>query len=126
MPFADRLLEYLLNNCITGQEDEVRENILCAQYIAGLRHTGKCEVQSEALTDPGGLRYDSLNGIWSDALRKIFYNYMSNRPDFGEITDILGYVDKDVEKNFTAVTHKDGKQIKKTMLTIDTWEDIKE
>jgi hypothetical protein len=126
LPFADRLLEYLLNNCITGQEDEVRENILCAQYIAGLRHTGKCEAQSEALTDPGGLRYDSLNGIWSDALRKIFYNYMSNRPDFGEITDILGYVDKDVEKNFTAVTYKDGKQIKKTMLTIDTWEDIKE
>ena len=51
---------------------------------------------------------------------------MSNRPDFGELTDILGYVDKDVEKNFTAVTYKDGKQIKKTMLTIDTWEDIKE
>lgn len=134
MPFADRLLEYLLDNCITGNENEVRENVLSAQYIAGLRHTGKRlateynyedkKVQGKCM--PVSLSYDFLNGIWSDALQKIFYNYMSNRADFGDVTDILGYVDKDVEKNFNAVLYKDGKKSKKTMLTIDTWEDIKE
>lgn len=43
IPFADRLLEYLLDQCVTGGEDEVRENVLMAQRLAGLRHAGLVE-----------------------------------------------------------------------------------
>jgi hypothetical protein len=46
---------------------------------------------------------------------------------FATHKDLLGYVDKDVEKAFTAVvSDKSGKTTTKTMLNFDTWEDIKE
>ena len=110
MPFADRLLEYLLDQCVTGGDNEVRENVLMAQRLAGLRYTGLGVTRTikRDQADPGRkvspvcFRYDLYNGVWSEALRRIFYNYMSNQTDFSRTPDSLGYVDKDVEKSFTA------------------------
>lgn len=146
-PFADRLLEYLLDQCVTGGDQEVRENVLMAQHLAGLRYQGHSLVRTyprkevldvagktelSALTDaekikvtPTAIKYDEYNGIWSEALRRLFYRYMSTRTDFSNTPDLLGYVDKDVENSFVAVvTNKEGKKIKKTMISFDAWEDV--
>ncbi len=40
IPFSDRLLEYLLDGCITGGDNEVRENVLMAQTLASWRYPG--------------------------------------------------------------------------------------
>lgn len=198
-PFAPRLLEYLLDQCVTGGANEVRENVLMAQYSAGLRYTGNVnsyyalcpprvmkgqktpadpteywifngkmtdipvgtdrlpkykpvklednsiawkiygtdpvtgiEIESEpelpikVKITPDSLKYDLLNGVWTPALRKLFYGYMSNRPDFASYADILGYVDKDVEKSFVATTYNGDKPISKSMIDFNVWEDIKE
>lgn len=225
-PFADRLLEYLLDQVITGGERETRENVLMAQTLAGLRHDGKSnystlqtvktpnltegqngnwfldgyadtkipmskiktplvvavscpatetplycwglqgaemtsgpesnpatEVTVGSLTCPADcphrnyctrivvdtedkvyykrdilpLNYNIRNGIWSPALQRIFYRYMSTQADFTTTPDILGYVDKDVESRFEAHTlDKKGNPITKTMLSFNAWEDIKE
>lgn len=212
IPFADRLLEYLMDNCITGSEDEPRENVLMAQTLASQRHKGlvassryynlpECQVvqQNEqyrwkfkgevlaqelpATTDwlqtyltnggklpldiqpsvvsrlikaedgteikeswwayqglyiaptlnettyvvaPKAFKYEFINGVWTESLQKIFYNNQQARASSQEFTDCLGYVDKDVEKNFVAFNTVKGKTIKKTMLNFNTWEDIKE
>ncbi len=213
-PFSDRLLEYLLDNCITGSENEARENVLMVQTLAGQRHKGlvasstyyslpKCKVVCQTVAgvadyywefnnvlleqpisvkgswlenylaaggvlplevqpvvavkidsetqasvswwkykdtyitplsnynvtykvSPEALRYDFINGVWSDALQKIFYNNQQYRATNAEFTDCLGYVDKDVEKNFVAFTTSKKGTTKKTMLNFNTWEDIKE
>jgi hypothetical protein len=209
MPFADRLLEYLVDACITGGDAEVAENVLMAQTLAGMRYNGQIEkgdyyvkplagepdkiqiinVKSteqectkigdiyltmvphpttpknpycsrgycqhvkrltglkprsfvdlgpareflpnakETKVRPEPLNYNLANGVWSPALQRIFYNYMTNTAKYSFAThkDLLGYVDKDVEKAFTAVvSDKSGKTTTKTMLNFDTWEDIKE
>lgn len=214
IPFADRLLEYLTDSCITGGDSEVRENVLMAQILASQRYKGKSEkgdyctknvittqgdslqinttvfslkadpqectnlgdiylhtvthqtlptnpycrqghckhvmrldnVISRSFTDlgpvqeflpgsktsivrPEPLNYNLINGVWSPALQKIFYNYMTNTAKYRFSThhDLLGYVDKDVEKAFTAVvSDKSGKTINKTMLNFNAWEDIVE
>jgi hypothetical protein len=135
VPFADRLIEYLLDNCITGNEDEPRENVLMAQTLVGQRHKGLV-ADLTYYTDvnrtgtykvvPEPLRYEFLNGVWTDSLQKIFYNNQQNKGSYQEFTDCLGYVDKDVEKNFVAITSYKDKIVKKTMLNFNTWEDIKE
>lgn len=192
-PFAPRLLEYLLDQCVTGGANEVRENVLMAQYLAGLRHSGNKNtitmwsaprVAKSQLTpsdpqlywvfnghetivpvkgnelpkynykiengqvfytisddeghesqpepaikikvEPDALNYDMLNGVWTPALRKIFYSNMSSRQDFGSLADVLGYVDKDVEKLFVATLMQNDKITKKSMLDFNVWEDIKE
>ena len=126
VPFADKLLEYLLDACVTGGDEEVRENVLMAQYLAGLRHKGEVSTNGSAIPLP--LKYNMLNGVWDESLRKIFYRYMSNKTNFSLVHDVLGYVDKDVEKNFSAkIRSADGKKVlKKTMLTFDAWEDIEQ
>lgn len=133
MPFADRLLEYLLDQCVTGGDNEVRENVLMAQRLAGLRYTGKGVTRTitheqsgtSIKVSPTVFKYDLYNGVWSEALRRIFYNYMSNQTDFSRTPDSLGYVDKDVENSFTAkVTDKDGTVLTKTMISFNAWEDI--
>lgn len=128
MPFADRLLEYLLGNCITGDPLEARENVLMAQTLASQRHKGQVQVITYAGTTvkPTPLRYDLVNGVWTDSLRRIFYNNQLNRAKPGELIDCLGYIDKDVEKNFVAYNSVKDKVVKKTMLNFNTWEDISE
>ena len=202
-PFSDRLLEYLLDNCITGGENEARENVLMAQTLVGQRHGGaflspeyldpedrvpECKIitenstycwqvdgktidnidlpvpekliDSELITEgsksvqpkpkliegvayweyegcllkraktykvkPTSLSYNFINGVWSDALQKIFYNNQQYHATNAEFTDCLGYVDKDVEKNFVAFTTTKKGTTKKTMLNFNTWEDIEE
>jgi hypothetical protein len=40
IPFSDRLLEYLVEACITGSESESRENVLMAQTLMSWKHPG--------------------------------------------------------------------------------------
>lgn len=88
-PFADRLIEYLIGNAITNTEDEVYDNIRRAQ---------KAIVDNE--NSSYVLKYP---GVWTDEMNKVFYEYMTNKvTDFKTNHDILGYVDKDVEKYYKA------------------------
>ena len=241
-PFSDRLLEYLLDNCISCGDTEVRENVLMAQTLVSLKYSGKTnpktwkapklnaqprikvvkenqqkyfnidgktqgevpagldwlpvstrnkaiyltpfivandkgkacwaipgEIQETSYlsntnkepslqelktsvpyilqkqiesTDefedfivvstqdvnvkvqPEPLQYNLLNGVWDDALRKIFYQHMSSHDS--DTLDILGYIDKDVEKTFVAIDASAKQPTKRTMLNFDTWEDIQE
>ena len=115
MPFSDRLLEYLLGNCVTGGDETLREDVLMAQFIAELYKSP--EIDSDTLSY-------KLNGVWSAELQKLFYQYMSLKTK-DEFLDTLGYVDKDVERCFTAKQLKDKKLVKRTMLSFNLWEDIK-
>jgi hypothetical protein len=206
MPFADRLLEYLLDLCITGEQDEPRDNVLMAQRITGLHYTGMSQTLryyivsktataladtlpsvenfivwgerqfcteeddyylstgtdgilklyklhklaadekiSDSFTDwikennlkispsyyttqPVSIKQDLHNGVWHSSLQKLFYRFMlHNTPhDFEAHRDLLGYVDKDVEKYFVALKkdNKTGMTVKKTMINFDTWEDF--
>jgi hypothetical protein len=89
-PFSDRLIEYLSGNVIT-EWDENTDNIRRAQKVI--------ELNNNKL---------SLKGAWEGKMRNILYDYMMqgnpNNTSFGiEVAhDILGYVDKDVEKFYTA------------------------
>lgn len=103
-PFANRLIEYLMENCITNREDEIPDNIKRVQKILKL--------------DKNITSYDSkFNGAWDNRINKINYRYINkNNNTFGINHDILGYVDKDVEKNYT---HRQSIKDPKTGKTID-------
>ena len=88
-PFADRLIEYLIGNVISNTEEEIYDNVRRAQ---------------KAL-------YDNKNymirvpGAWDYEMNKLFYEYMTSRNlDFETDHDLLGYVDKDVEKYYKSRT----------------------
>ena len=91
-PFADRLVEYLLDNVIS-HTDEISDNIVRAQKVM--------ELNGNSFT---------YEGAWEPKMKIIIYDYMhSTHPDcpltgFSQevLQDSLGYVDKDVEKNYTA------------------------
>lgn len=93
-PFADRLIEYLIGNAITNSETEVYDNIRRAQ---------------KALTSNRYINNYTINipGVWSNEMRILFYEYMTSGANpltksFEVNHDILGYVDKDVEKFYSA------------------------
>lgn len=89
-PFSDRLIEYLTGNVIT-EWDENPDNIRRAQKVLTL-NSNKI----------------AFDGAWDGTMRRIFYDYMMNgKPSGDQFTfdinhDTLGYVDKDVEKFYTA------------------------
>ena len=97
-PFADRLIEYLIGNAITNTDEEIYDNVRRAQ---------------KALYDNN---YDSngnnkhnyrikVPGAWDYEMNKLFYEYMTSRNlDFETDHDLLGYVDKDVEKYYNSRT----------------------
>lgn len=93
-PFADRLIEYLIGNAITNSEAEIYDNIRRAQKaLASNYSVNKYQV--------------GIPGAWSAEMRILFYEYMTSGSnplahDFSINHDILGYVDKDVEKLYTA------------------------
>lgn len=106
-PFSDRLMEYLSGNVVTPWDESI-DNIKRAQKVVELNNN-KIEIY----------------GAWDGKLRNIFYDYMMNgRPQGDQFTfdinhDTLGYVDKDVEKFYTAwnleyVRDKDGHKIQVT------------
>ena len=77
--FSDRLIEYLLINAITS-DDEISHNIYTIQKELGL------------FNDPSIMR-----GVWDRKLRYIVYNTYMNRKDISKL-DINGFVDKDTER----------------------------
>ena len=87
-PFADRLMEYLLGNAIT-EEDEIGDNIKRAQKV----------VKSQTLSNAKYSYDPQVYGAWDPMLGYYLYNYMVNRKA-EQITDgdYLGYVDKDTER----------------------------
>lgn len=86
-PFADRLIEYLIGNAITT-EDTLEDNIKRVQEVVQLN----------------GHSY-TYYGVWEQRLRPLLYDYMqdtANKTLTEDINhDILGYVDKDVEKYYS-------------------------
>ena len=91
-PFADRLIEYLVGNTITVNE-EIQDNVVRAKKVISLN----CPTEIKPLV--------ATDGIWEPILQCLVYNYINNKHDINDINhDILGYIDKDVEKvySFTA------------------------
>jgi hypothetical protein len=93
-PFADRLIEYLIGNAITSSETEISDNVKRAQKALASNYAANNYIQG-------------LPGIWSNEMQLLFYEYMMSNLDrlpnrFGVNHDILGYVDRDVEKFYQA------------------------
>ena len=90
-PFADRLVEYLLGNVITPL-DKISDNVKRVQAVL---HLNNEYIDGE------------IEGSWYARYRNILYDYMQsdapeyNIPNTSKI-DCFGYVDKDVEKYYTA------------------------
>lgn len=103
-PFADRLVEYLTGNAITPQ-DEIADDIRRVQQVMKLNDI-----------------WPDFDGLWDEHIRPIVYDYMVNHASSDVNHDILGYVDKDVEKLYK---HKDvftSKDI--TILNVDIYPEI--
>lgn len=84
-PFADRLVEYLTDNAITSN-DAIANNVKRVQKAV-------MGVDSEYVP----LAY----GAWDGRLNQDIYAYMTTKYDSYDINhDMLGYVDKDVEKYY--------------------------
>lgn len=89
-PFADRLIEYLIENAITNV-DEIADNTKRVQKIVEANFAS-VEYMSK------------FKGLWDYKLNKIIYEYINKHNNTYDINhDILGYVDKDVEKNYAHV-----------------------
>ena len=101
-PFADRLIDYLIGNAIT-KEEEIADNVLRVQKVVKAA-TAELMPLSASKDNPAKY-YPQEKGIWDDTLRYYIYDYMNNEKaiynTFGVNHDILGYVDKDVEKLYT-------------------------
>lgn len=88
-PFADRLIEYLIGNVISNTEEEIYDNVRRAQKA--LYDNNKYMIR--------------VPGAWDYEMNKLFYEYMTSRNlDFETDHDLLGYVDKDVEKYYKSRT----------------------
>lgn len=116
-PFADRLIEYLVGNAITNSENEIYDNVRRAQKAL------KSNVQDT---------YYSINipGVWSNSMRILFYEYMTTNKQTNKFNinhDILGYVDKDVEKYYQATfdDYKTNRKIKISLSNLELEEDDK-
>jgi hypothetical protein len=125
-PFADRLIEYLLDNVIANTDNVIAENVTLAQKLAQLHYLNAGARDGETASADQALVYrysPQFFGLWDNSLRNIFYQYMTTQTTFETAHDVLGYVDKDVEKLFVAEV-KDSKAGKRqqTMLNTDVWE----
>ena len=93
-PFASRLMEYITNNAITPA-DEVNDNIKRIQKNLQNRFLDTTNKKHNKL---GMASYGDSYGIWIPRMTNTLYDIgVSNNRD-GSIKDILGYVDKDIEK----------------------------
>ena len=93
-PFADRLVEYLVGNVITVNETII-DNIIRAKKVMALN----CNPKIRPLI--------ADDGIWESLLQCLVYDYINEKQNVNDINhDILGFIDKDVEKWYTAVTFK--------------------
>lgn len=109
-PFADRLIEYLVGNTISN-EDEISDNIKRVQQV--MLENGETT---------------SILGAWEPKMQKVLYSFMydfeNNNIDnvSSACHDVLGYVDKDVE-NYYKSRRKTSKEPEKYE-TINTLNDI--
>ena len=87
-PFADRLIEYLVGNVVTPRDD-IADNISRAKSIIKANNN----LNGIDLYTPG---------IWTTAMQLLLYKYITEKYNTNDINhDILGYVDKDVEKLYS-------------------------
>ena len=110
-PFADRLIEYLIGNAITNAEDEIYDNIRRAQKALSSNYSANNYVIN-------------IPGLWSNEMKVLFYEYMTTNKltnNFETNHDILGYVDKDVEKYYQA-TLTDSKSKNKIKVSLSNIE----
>ena len=85
-PFADRLIEYLMENAITSREEEIVDNV---------KRTQKAVEKNNFTNNYKPVSY----GFWDENLNRILYEFMnSHSSDYSKNHDILGYVDKDIEQ----------------------------
>lgn len=93
-PFADRLIEYLVGNAITVNET-IQDNIIRAKTVIA----ANCNPYIKAIV--------AEDGIWEPILQCLVYDYINEKQNTNDINhDILGFIDKDVEKWYTAATFK--------------------
>lgn len=88
-PFSDRLIEYLVHNTIDITEN-IPENIKRMQWLLLERY-------KEGKTDSGLPSIGKAYGIWDKKYSVILYNLALKEGLLDSKSDILGYVDKDVE-----------------------------
>jgi len=102
-PFADRLVEYLVDNAITPM-DNISENIKRLQWLLLDRYKeGK---QSSGIPSIG-----KNYGIWDDKYVAVLYKLAIEENLLDTKTDILGYVDKDIEAkigNYVNLQEREG------------------
>lgn len=91
-PFADRLVEYLCGNAITVNET-ISDNVVRAKKVISMN------------CNPKVYPMVAEDGIWEPILQCLVYDYINqtavtNTHDINH--DILGFIDKDVEKWYSA------------------------
>ena len=112
-PFADRLIEYLIGNAITNSETEIYDNIRRAQKALETNH------------EVTGYR-TNIPGLWNYEMQVLFYEYLTSGPmatKFDINHDLLGYVDKDVEKFYKAtLVRRTSKATEKYKVSLSNFE----
>lgn len=106
--FADRLLEYLLNNAITDRANELSGNIQKVQTLIKAHMNKIYDVLAKQQSQNGSLdnltRYQPTELLWEPEFNKILYEYLNSAATIPStkinIIDTLGYMDKDLEKYF--------------------------
>lgn len=115
IPFSNRLLEYLVDNVVTNNED-ISDNIKRIQYNLLNKHETnikfkklneeiiKQENESGKILPKNSLYKGALNtlpsklGIWDDTYKACLYEVAKQKNLHENEFDILCYMDKDVEK----------------------------
>jgi hypothetical protein len=106
-PFADRLVEYLVGNAITVNED-IKDNVVRTKTVI----SKNCE--------PTVYSIIAEDGIWEPILQCLVYDYINDNQNIHDINhDILGFIDKDVEKWYAA---KSGTSVE-TIANVDIYKD---
>jgi hypothetical protein len=129
-PFSDRLVEYLCGSAIT-QNDMIPDNIVRAQRV--MNNNGHYfDIEGAWDSDMQKILYGSMNGnlrrIYTDTHTKKAYktvqesNYRLNIPVKSLQYDILGYVDRDVEKAYSCKNASD--KTVETISTIDIYDGL--
>jgi hypothetical protein len=106
-PFADRLVEYLVGNAITVNE-EIQDNVVRAKTVI----SKNCE--------PNIYSIIAEDGIWEPILQCLIYDYINENHDTHDINhDILGFIDKDVEKWYATKNNN----VETTIANVDIYKD---
>lgn len=108
-PFADRLIEYLVGNAVTPM-DEIGDNVKRVKTVVG-KNLNKDVLK---LND---------EDVWEAPMRLVLYDYINDKYNVDDVNhDILGFVDKDVEKLYSASTGDSVDTIASVDI-YDDWED---